>query len=75
MYWAKCRTFIAFLMENGASLPAGGLGATREAVFALTRTIYGVPTGNTSKAWDEALAPAKIEELEVAWKQWLMLLP
>jgi hypothetical protein len=44
-------------------------------VFALTRTIYGVPTGNTSTAWDEALAPAKLEELEVAWKQWLMLLP
>jgi hypothetical protein len=75
VYWAKCRTFIAFLMENGATLPVGAAGGTRTSVFALTRTIYGVPTGNTSTAWDEALAPAKLEELEVAWKQWLMLLP
>jgi hypothetical protein len=62
-------------MENGATLPVGAAGGTRTSVFALTRTIYGVPTGNTSTAWDEALAPAKLEELEVAWKQWLMLLP
>jgi len=75
LYWAKCRTFVAFLMENGAVLPPGGPASTREAVFGLVRRIYGRPTGNTSKAWDEVLGVAKLEELERPWRLWLELLP
>ncbi|QDU84325.1 hypothetical protein Pla163_14320 [Planctomycetes bacterium Pla163] len=73
--WAKCRTFVAFLMENGAVLPSGGPADTKDAVLELLRSIYGVPTGNSSTNWDRVLAVVPIEELETAWKRWLALLP
>ncbi|MEZ5979882.1 MAG: hypothetical protein R3F34_16950 [Planctomycetota bacterium] len=75
LYWAKCRTFVAFLMENGATLPEMPPDALHEGVLRLVRTIYGVPTGNSSKAWDDALVVVKLEALEGPWKQWMALLP
>jgi len=72
---AKCRTFVAFLMEDGAVLPTGGPARTRDAVVDLLRTVYGVPTGNSSTAWDDVFVVVPIEELELAWKGWLTLLP
>lgn len=75
MLWAKCRTFVAFLMENGAILPSGGPARTRDAVIALLNRIYGVPTGNSSTAWDDVFVVVPIEDLEEAWKRWMTQLP
>lgn len=73
--WSKCTTFVAFLMEDGAVLPSGGPARTHDAVVALLRSVYGVPTGNSSTAWDDVFVVVPIEELELAWKRWLTFLP
>ena len=69
LYWAKCRAFVAYLLD-----PSTILGEKerpgRDALIEYLREVYKRPTAHSSDALDDALG-VPVETLRDPWYAWL----
>lgn len=70
---AKAMTFFTFLLvENPDVVHRGEVtGSGRDALLNYLREVYATPRGHSSSAFDEAIAPGEIEDLQEPWHRFL----
>jgi len=70
---AKAKTFFTFLLVEDPPVVRNGqlVGTGREALLGYLRQVYGTPRGHSSSAFDDAVKPGKIEDLQPVWEEYL----